>query len=108
MGDAASAAANLLCFGFAPDLGHLEDMAISRRWTNSLTPGCAWPILVNLRADPYEKMPFESQMYVRWYADNMWLFVPIGQKVKEFLATIPQYPFKRAKSCSLPTSTTRP
>jgi arylsulfatase A-like enzyme len=54
----------------------------------------AWPILVNLRADPYEKMPHESQMYLRWYADNMWLFVPIGQKVKEFLTTIPQYPFQ--------------
>jgi arylsulfatase len=54
----------------------------------------AWPILVNLRADPYEKMPLESQMYLRWYADNMWLFVPIGQKVKEFLVTIPQYPFQ--------------
>jgi len=53
-----------------------------------------WPILVNLRADPYEKMPHESQMYLRWYADNMWLFVPIGQKVKEFLVTIPQYPFQ--------------
>jgi arylsulfatase A-like enzyme len=53
-----------------------------------------WPILVNLRADPYEKMPHESQMYLRWYADNMWLFVPVGQKVKEFLTTIPQYPFQ--------------
>ena len=54
----------------------------------------AWPILVNLRADPYEKMPSESEMYLRWYADNMWLFVPVGQKVKEFLVTIPQYPFQ--------------
>jgi arylsulfatase A-like enzyme len=53
-----------------------------------------WPILVNLRADPYENMPFESQMYMRWFADNMWLFVPVGQKVKEFLVTIPQYPFQ--------------
>jgi arylsulfatase len=38
-------------------------------------------------------MPFESQMYLRWYADNMWLFIPVGRKVKEFLVTIPQYPF---------------
>ena len=53
-----------------------------------------WPLLVNLRADPYEKMPFESGMYMRWMGDNMWLFIPIGQKVKEFLATIPQYPFQ--------------
>ena len=53
-----------------------------------------WPLLVNLRADPYEKMPFESQMYMRWMADNMWLFIPVGQKVREFLTTIPQYPFQ--------------
>ena len=52
------------------------------------------PIIVNLRADPYEKMPLESQMYMRWFADNMWLFVPIAQKTKEFLVTIPQYPFQ--------------
>jgi arylsulfatase A-like enzyme len=54
----------------------------------------AAPIIVNLRADPYENMPFESQMYMRWFADNMWLFVPIAQKTKEFLVTIPQYPFQ--------------
>jgi arylsulfatase len=51
-----------------------------------------WPIIVNLRADPYEKMPFESPMYWRWYADNMWLFIPVGAKVKEFVASLPQYP----------------
>src|SRR5512136_1675353 len=37
-----------------------------------------WPLIVNLRADPYEKMPFEGDMgYLRWYGDNLWLFVPI-------------------------------
>jgi hypothetical protein len=54
----------------------------------------SWPILVNLRADPYEHMPFESAMYMRWYGDNLWLFIPMGQKIKEFVATIPQYPFQ--------------
>jgi arylsulfatase len=39
-----------------------------------------WPILVNLRADLYEKMPSESQMYLRWYADNMWLLCPSGRR----------------------------
>ena len=51
-----------------------------------------WPILVNLRADPYEKMPFQSGMYIRWYGDNLWLFVPVQQKLKGFLSTITQYP----------------
>ena len=41
-----------------------------------------WPVIVNLRADPYEKVPLESGMYMRWYADNIWLFVPVQQKLK--------------------------
>jgi arylsulfatase len=57
-----------------------------------------WPLIVNLRADPYEKMPFESGSYIRWYADNIWLFVPVQQKVKEFLTTVTQYPFQQGSS----------
>ena len=56
-----------------------------------------WPIIVNLRADPYEKMPIESGAYLRWYADNMWLFVPVQEKVKAFLITIPNYPLPGGK-----------
>jgi arylsulfatase A-like enzyme len=65
----------------------------SRKVTN-------WPILANLRADPYEKMPFESAMYIRWMGDNLWLFIPMGQKIKEFLVTIPQYPFQEGAAVS--------
>jgi arylsulfatase len=57
-----------------------------------------WPLLVNLRADPYERMSHESDMYLRWYADNLWLFVPVQQKIQEFLATIPKYPFQEGMS----------
>lgn len=57
-----------------------------------------WPLIVNLRADPYERMPFESAMYMRWYADNIWLFVPVGGKIKEFISTIPQYSFQEGSS----------
>lgn len=57
-----------------------------------------WPLIVNLRADPYEKMPFESGMYIRWYSDNLWLFVPVQAMVKEFLLTIPQFPFQEGGS----------
>jgi arylsulfatase len=53
-----------------------------------------WPEIVHLRADPYEKAPRESGLYLRWYADNLWLFVPVQQKLKGFLFTIPQYPFQ--------------
>ena len=55
-------------------------------------------MIVNLRADPYEKAPRESGMYIRWYADNIWLFVPVQQKLKAFLPTSPQYPFQQGSS----------
>ena len=57
-----------------------------------------WPVLVNLRADPYEKAPRESGLYVRWYADNIWLFVPVQEKLKAFLTTLPEYPFQQGSS----------
>jgi arylsulfatase len=53
-----------------------------------------WPTIINLRADPYEEMWEESAMYIRWYADNIWLFVPIQAELKKFFLTIPQYPFQ--------------
>ena len=57
-----------------------------------------WPEIVNLRADPYEKAPRESAMYMRWYADNIWLFVPVQEKLKAFLTTLPQFPFAQGGS----------
>jgi arylsulfatase len=58
-----------------------------------------WPAIVNLRADPYEEMMFEGEMgYLRWYANNMWIFVPIQTVIKEFLSTIPDYPFQEGSS----------
>ncbi len=55
-------------------------------------------MIVNLRADPYEKAPHESGLYLRWYADNIWLFVPVQQKLKGFLTTLPEYPFQQGSS----------
>lgn len=40
----------------------------------------------------------ESSMYIRWYADNMWLFVPIQQKIKEFFGSLEGYPFQTGSS----------
>jgi arylsulfatase len=64
------------------------DIATGVRWVTN------WPIIVNLRLDPYEKMPHESAMYIRWMADNMWLFVPVQDKLQEFFVTIKDYPFQ--------------
>jgi arylsulfatase len=58
-----------------------------------------WPLIINLRADPYEKMPQEGEMgYLRWYADNMWTFVPAQGYIKRFLDTIPDYPMQAGSS----------
>ncbi len=60
-----------------------------------------WPIISHLRADPYEKMHEEGTLgYMRWYADNMWLFVPVQQKIGEFLATLDKYPMQEGSSLS--------
>jgi arylsulfatase A-like enzyme len=61
----------------------------------------AWPVVINLRADPYEVMWEESQMYMRWMADNMWTFVPAQQYVTEFLGTFKDFPPRRGSSLSV-------
>jgi arylsulfatase A-like enzyme len=61
------------------------------------TPG--WPLLVNLRADPYEKGPNEADLgYLRWYGDNLWTFVPAQGYIKKFVSTIADYPFQEGSS----------
>ena len=61
------------------------------------TPG--WPLIINLKADPYEKMWEEGELgYFRWYGDNMWIFVPVQGFIQQFLATIPEYPFQSGSS----------
>ena len=51
----------------------------------------AWPLVINLRADPFE-VSWKSSMYTRWYADNMWLFVPAQTYVGEFLQSFKEFP----------------
>ena len=58
-----------------------------------------WPLLINLRADPYEKGPNEADLgYLRWYGDNLWAFVPAQNYIKTFVSTIPSYPFQEGSS----------
>ena len=60
----------------------------------------AWPVVTNLRADPFEKGYHEAPTYWRWYADNMWLFVPAQKELGKFLATMSNYPFQEGSSLS--------
>jgi arylsulfatase len=36
--------------------------------------------------------------YLRWYADNMWTFVPAQAYIKKFLATMDDFPFQAGSS----------
>lgn len=51
----------------------------------------SWPIVINLRADPFE-VSWESALYTRWYADQMWLFVPAQAFVGQFLESFKEFP----------------
>jgi len=57
----------------------------------------SWPLVVNLRQDPFEVTP-DSALYTRWYADQMWLFVPAQAFVGKFLSTFKEYPPSQAVS----------
>ena len=50
-----------------------------------------FPIMVNLRADPFETS-LDSSLYARWMADNLWLFVPMQQEVGKWLMTFREFP----------------
>jgi arylsulfatase len=59
----------------------------------------AWPLLVHLRADPYEKGPSEADLgYLRWYGDNLWTFVPAQNFIKRFLGSLEGYPMQEGSS----------
>jgi arylsulfatase len=58
----------------------------------------SWPLVINLKADPYEHAWEESAMYLRWMADNMWLFVPVQVELQGFLASMADYPFQEGQS----------
>jgi arylsulfatase A-like enzyme len=61
----------------------------------------SWPLIINLRMDPYEVSP-DSSMYVRdFYADQMWTFVPAQALVQQFLDTFKDFPPTAGGSLSI-------
>ena len=50
-----------------------------------------FPRMVNLRSDPYETS-IDSGLYTRFFADQLWLFVPVQQEVGKWLMTFRQFP----------------
>jgi len=52
----------------------------------------SWPKIINLRRDPYERAVYESQMYLRWMADKMWLMVPAQTVIGEYMESLKEFP----------------
>ncbi len=61
----------------------------------------SWPLIINLRMDPYEEGP-DAAMYVRnFYAETMFMFVPAQALVAQFLETFKEFPPTRGDSLSV-------
>ena len=54
-----------------------------------------FPRVVNLRTDPYETS-IDSGLYARFFADQLWLFVPTQQEVGKWLMTFREFPPRQA------------
>ena len=50
------------------------------------------PLVVNLRQDPFERTPFESDSYRRFQADKLWTLVPAQAIAGEFIQSFKEYP----------------
>jgi arylsulfatase A-like enzyme len=59
------------------------------------------PLIFNLRSDPYERAQYESGAWETFAIDQMWLFIPLQQSIKNFLVTIPEYPFQMGSSLTV-------
>lgn len=57
-----------------------------------------WAMITNLRMDPYERAMDEGGNYMQWYAQQMWLLVPIQQQIKDFFSDFEDYPYQTGSS----------
>ncbi len=51
-----------------------------------------WAGITNLRMDPYERGMEEGGEHMKFYAQQIWLLVPIQEKIKEFFKDFGQFP----------------
>jgi arylsulfatase len=58
----------------------------------------AWALITNLRMDPYEKGFDEGGEALQFFAQQMWLLVPVQAKIKEFFTDFEQFPYQSGHS----------
>jgi arylsulfatase len=54
----------------------------------------SWALITNLRMDPYERGFEEGGEAMKFFAQQIWLLVPIQAKIREFFADFDQYPYQ--------------
>ena len=50
------------------------------------------PLVVNLREDPFERAPFESDSYRRFQADKLWTLIPAQAIAGQFVQSFKEFP----------------
>ena len=60
-------------------------------WQEPFVP-LRFPLIFNLRRDPYERASITSNTYWDWLIDRIFMLVPAQTYVAEFLATFQEYP----------------
>ncbi|MGX5817713.1 arylsulfatase [Chitinophaga lutea] len=58
----------------------------------------SWALITNLRMDPYERGMEEGGESLKFFGQQMWLLVPIQQKIKEFFKDFDKYPYQTGSS----------
>ncbi|NUO47670.1 MAG: arylsulfatase [Polyangiaceae bacterium] len=58
----------------------------------------AWAGICNLRMDPYERGNDEGGESLKFFAQQMWLLVPIGNLVRRFFSDFEKYPYQEGTS----------
>jgi arylsulfatase A-like enzyme len=58
----------------------------------------SWAMIENLRMDPYERGMEEGGESMKFFAQQMWLLVPIQGRIKEFFADFDKYPYQMGSS----------
>ena len=57
-----------------------------------------WALITNLRMDPYERGMEEGGEAMKFFAQQIWLLVPIQQKIKAFFSDYEQFPHQEGSS----------
>ena len=61
----------------------------------------SWPLIVNLRQDPYERYMDQLQFYTKWYADRMFMMVPAQTIIATYLESLKEFPPVMGSSLSI-------